>query len=177
METTPSTPPIPSPSASSTPATPTGVRNTFLTVICILTFIGSGWDLIKAARSYFTADTVATVAADVVKNAETQMDQQQNAPSFVKSLMGSITEGLSADNIRTTSILNFIANLLTLFGAILMWNLKKAGFYLYIAGIIVLIAAPIAIGKLVGIIGGAFIGFFGVIFIVMYGVNLKYMTK
>ena len=58
-----------------------------------------------------------------------------------------------------------------------MWNLKKVGFYLYIAGIIVLIAAPIAMGKLIGIIGGAFIGFIGVIFIVMYGVNLKCMTK
>lgn len=149
METTPSTPPTP---ASSTPSNPTGVRNTFLTVICILTFIGSGWGLIKAIRGYATADTVATITGDALKTAETQMDQQ-NTPSFAKEIMSSVTAGLSPDNIRETSILEFISNLLTLFGAILMWNLKKSGFYLYIAGIIVLIAAPIAMGKLIGIIG------------------------
>jgi hypothetical protein len=58
-----------------------------------------------------------------------------------------------------------------------MWNLKKTGFYLYIAGIIILVAAPFAMGKLVGAIGASLIGFIGVIFIVMYGVNLKYMNK
>jgi hypothetical protein len=171
METNPS-----APSNPSTPSTTNGVRNTFLTVICILTFIGSGWDIIKSIRGYATADTVAAVAGDAVKNAETQMDQQ-NTPSFLKNLMSSVSEGLSADNIRETSILQLIGNLFTLLGAILMWNLRKIGFYLYILGILVLIAMPLVLGKLIGIISGAFIGFIGVIFIVMYGVNLKYMNK
>ena len=83
METTPSTPPTPSASISSTPPTPMGGRNTFLTVICILTFIGSGWGFIKAIRSYAMADTVATVTGDALKSAETQMDQQ-NALALLK---------------------------------------------------------------------------------------------
>jgi hypothetical protein len=171
METNPS-----APSTPSTPAPTGGVRNTFLTVICILTFIGSGWDIIKSIRSYASADTVAAVAGDAMKSAETQMDQQ-NTPSFLKNLMSSVTEGLSADNIRESAILQLIGNLFTLFGAILMWNLRKIGFYLYILGILVLVAMPVVLGKLIGIIGGAFVGFIGIIFIVMYGVNLKHMNK
>lgn len=171
METTPSTP-----SNASAPSAPTGVRNTFLTVICILTFVGSGWGVIKSIRDYVTADTVATIAGDVMKSAESQMDQQ-NTPSYAKSLFSSMTEGLSAENIHTMCILELISNLLTLFGAILMWNLRKIGFYLYIAGILLLVTAPLVIGKLVGIISGVFIGFIGVVFIVMYGVNLKYMSN
>jgi len=91
--------------------------------------------------------------------------------------MSSVTEGLSADNIRESAILQLIGNLFTLFGAILMWNLRKIGFYLYILGILVLVAMPVVLGKLIGIIGGAFVGFIGIIFIVMYGVNLKHMNK
>lgn len=155
---------------------PTGVRNTFLTVICILSFIGSGWGIQKAIRSYATANTVANVADGAMKNAEQQMDQQ-NTPDFAKQIMSSITDNLTPENIRKASILEFISNLFTLFGAILMWNLKKIGFYLYIAGIAVLVASPLIMGKFIGIIGGIIVGLIGMVFIIMYGVNLKYMDK
>jgi hypothetical protein len=169
METISTTPDVPS--------TPPIVRSTFLTVICILTFIGSGWGLISAIRSYAMADTVATVASGAVKEAENQMDQQ-NTPDFAKKLVDSVSEGLTPENIRKTAIFEFISNLLTLFGAILMWNQRKIGFYMYIVGILLLIIIPMMMmGKLMGAIGSAFIGFIGVIFIVMYGVNLKYMNK
>lgn len=170
METIPPTP--------STPLTPTGgVRNAFLTVICILSFIGSGLGIIKAIRSYATADFIANSVGGVIKNAKNQIDQQDNPPSFVKQIMGSVIEDMNPDFLRKLAIFQFISNLLTLSGAILMWNLKKIGFYLYITGIIVLVIAPLLMGKLVGAIGATIIGFEGVIFIVMYAVNLKQMTR
>ncbi len=172
METIPSKPQEPS-----TPLVPIRVRNRFLTVICILTFLGSGWGLIKAVRTYATADYVANIAGGAIKGAEKQIDQQGNTPDFVKSIMGSLAEDMTPDFLRKLAILEFISNLLTLSGAILMWNLKKIGFYLYIVGIIILVGAPLAMGKLVGAIGATIIGFIGVIFIVMYGVNLKCMNK
>lgn len=162
---------------SSSPSSPTGIRNTFLTVICILTFLGSGWGVIKAIRTYATADYVANIAGGAIQGAEDKINQQGNTPAFVKQIMGSLAEDMTPDFLRKLAILEFISNLLTLSGAILMWNLKKAGFYLYIAGIILLVVAPLAMGKLVGAIGASLIGFIGVIFIVMYGVNLKYMKR
>jgi hypothetical protein len=165
-------------SIPSTPSTPTGgLRNTFLTVICILSFIGSGWGIIKAVRSYLTADTVAAMVGGAMKDTENQIDQQSNVPGFVKQIIGSVEEDMTPDFLRKMAIFEFISNLLTLSGAILMWNLKKTGFYMYIIGMAVLVAAPLLMGKLVGAIGASFIGFIGVIFIVMYAVNLKYMNK
>lgn len=172
METTTDTTSTPAPSGS------TGLRPTFLTVICILTFIGSGWGLIRAVQGYVTADTVAAVASEAMSKAEDKMDQQET-PNFVKQMFSSMTDRMNPDNIRKSSIFSLISNLLTLIGAIMMWNLKKSGFYLYIGGIIVLAVAPmIVLGKgFLGAMSAAGIGFFGVIFIVMYAVNLKHMDK
>jgi len=165
------------PQEPSTPSVPTKVRNSFLTVICILTFIGSGWGLIKSVRTYVTADYISNVAEGAIQGAQNQMNEQGNTPGVVKSIMGSLAEDMTPEFLRELAILEFISNLLTLSGAILMWKLKKAGFYLYIAGIIILVAAPLAMGKLLGAIGATVVGFIGVVFIVMYGVNLKYMNK
>ena len=160
---------------SSTP-TP-GARNTFLTVICILSFLGSGWGTFKAVRSYFTADYTAQFGREVIKNTEDRVNQRDNVPDFVEQIMGSVEADMNPDFLRKLAIFSFISNLLTLSGAILMWNLKKFGFYLYVLGIIVLVLAPLTMGKLVGAIGASFIGFIGVVFIVMYAVNLKQMDQ
>ncbi len=161
--------------SSTTPSPTGGFRNSFLTVICILTFLGSGWGIVKAVRSYFTADYEAQIGTAAIKSASDQVNQQENVPGFVQQIMGSVQADMNPDFLRKLAIFSFIANLLTLSGAILMWNLKKAGFYLYVSGIVVLVIAPLVMGKLVGIIGASFLGFIGVIFIVMYAVNLKYM--
>ena len=58
-----------------------------------------------------------------------------------------------------------------------MWNLKKTGFYFYIAGVLVIVASPLIMGQLIGIISGSISGLVGVIFIVMFAVNLKCMNK
>jgi hypothetical protein len=164
---------------SSTPPMPAGgVRNTFLTVLCVLTFIGSGWGTVKAIRTYFTADFIATIGSGALKNAEDKIDQKGiTPPDFVKQIMGSVEADMNPDFLRKLAIFEFISCLLTLTGAILMWNLKKAGFYLYILGIIILVIAPLTMGKLVGAIGASITGFIGVVFIVMYAVNLKQMNK
>jgi hypothetical protein len=165
-------------SASPTPSTPTGgVRNNFLTVICILTFLGSGWGVVKAVRSYVTADYAAQIGKEAIKHAEDEVNRQDNAPEFVRQIMGSVAADMTPDFLRKMAIFSFISNLLTLSGAILMWNLKKIGFYMYILGIIILVAAPLTMGKLVGAIGASLVGFVGVVFIVMYAVNLKEMDQ
>ena len=43
-------------------------RPTFITVLCILTFIGSGWGLINDSIKYYTADSQAEVILKVKEN-------------------------------------------------------------------------------------------------------------
>lgn len=169
METTPTTP------TESSKTNLTKARNTFLTVICILSFIGSGLGLAKSIRDYATADTIANIAGGALKTAQSEMDNQ-NTPAVAKDIFSSVSQGLNADNIRKMALMSLISNILTLTGALLMWNLKKLGFYSYILGIIVGITAPLMIGGVVGIFSGAISGLIGIVFIIMYGVNLKQMN-
>ena len=153
------------------------VRNTFLTIICILTFIGSGWGIVKSFQSYIAADFAATIVQEAMDEAQTKMDEQDEVPGFVKNIFGSITEGLSPANIRKMGLMEMISNVLTLIGGILMWNLCKSGFWIYVAGITFLMITPMVIfgNGLIGLIASGAAGFFGVIFIVLYAVNLKQM--
>jgi hypothetical protein len=62
---------------------------------------------------------------------------------------------------------------------VMMWQLRKAGFYLYIAGILISVVMPIALfgGGLIGLMAGGISAFIGIIFIILYGVNMKYMVR
>lgn len=175
MDTNPSTQTPGTP--QSAPQSSGSARNTFLTVICILSFIGSGLGLLSSIRSYFTADTMAAITSTAMKTAQDQVDSLPNTPNVAKTIMSSVSKGYTADNIKKNALMDLVSTILTLLGAIMMWNLKKTGFYLYIAGIVVLIAAPLVFGQLLGMIAGIGSGIVGVAFIVMYGVNLKQMTR
>jgi hypothetical protein len=101
----------------------------------------------------------------------------KDTPGFVKGIFSSLATNLTAPNIRRQAILSVVSCLLTLGGAIMMWNLKKAGFYLYIAGIIILVVAPIIMmgTGVVGLISSGMTALIGVVFIAMYAANLKDM--
>ncbi len=149
-------------------------RNTFLTVLCILTFIGSGWGIVDSFLDYSAADFAGNVAHEAIDEVQQRIAEEEEVPSFVSDILGSVMEGISPENIRRMSLWKFISCLLTLAGAILMWNLRKTGFWFYIAGIVILVVAPVVIfGKgLIGIAAAGVSGFFGVLFIVLYAVNL-----
>ncbi len=160
--------------------TPPKVRPTFLTILCILTFIGSGYGIIDAITNYTAADTAGEMVELVDEQIDEEMDNDNMSDSekrMVENLMGGFSESLTADNIRMMSILKIISCIMTLAGAILMWNLRKPGYYLYIAGIATLVIGYIAIfGGLVGAIAAGASGFFGVLFIILYGLNVKHMN-
>jgi hypothetical protein len=155
------------------------IRPTFLTVLCILTFIGSGWGIINAFTSYNSAEVVAGVTSEAMDDAMDQIEDSaegEEIPGFISKMMGSVGDTMTPENIRNSSMASGISAILTLLGAILMFQLNKNGYWLYIAGIGVSIIAPMMI--LGGIIGGASAGgagFIGVIFIILYGLNLKHM--
>jgi hypothetical protein len=154
-----------------------GVRSTFLTVICILTFLGSGWGVVRSVRDYFSADTVSEQAAARLEKAQERIEDR-NAPAFVKQIISSVAQSTNPESIRLSSILQLISCLLTLTGGIMMFTLRKMGFYIYIAGIMISVGAPLITAKgLVAIIAACLMALVGVVFIAMYGANLKDMKK
>lgn len=130
-------------------AAPAMARPTFLTVLCILSFIGSGLSSLMFL--------IALVAAGAIME-------------FMSSFPG--MSELSATAGSGYFLVYLVLALGSLFGAILMWNLKKIGYYLYVAANVIVIFVPVMFSA-----GG--IGWFGlvitVVFIILYGLNFKHM--
>ncbi|MEO8412369.1 MAG: hypothetical protein ABI472_01865 [Ginsengibacter sp.] len=160
-------------------------RPTLLTVLCILTFIGSGWAIVSSAWTYSTASTSAKMisAASMGKMNDTTFHKdsvmqgaiQKKRSIFGQKVMMTVSKMMTVDNIRKSAVGAIVSALFTLLGAILMWNFKRTGFYLYIAGIIIGIALPFYLygNNLMAVGISSFSSFFGLVFIALYALNIK----
>jgi hypothetical protein len=164
-------------------------RTTFITVLCILTFIGSSYGLISGTYSYFTADKTARDA----QNASAQFKSQKQlaeknskekpgkndkkGDAFAMSLMSNIADSFTAENIRKLSIADIIGAVLCLSGAFLMWRINKKGYILYVAGVLMGIIIPFLLlgNNFMGIMMSVVSGVIGLAFCILYAVNLKDM--
>ena len=153
-------------------------RPTFLTVLCILSFIGIGLGLISGLMSFATAgmmDDMAEMTEQTMEEGMAELEQEwedagiEGSGGFLEGLMN---QGMAAmEHARTLAIIQILANLLCLFGVLKMWKLKKQGFYLYTVGELVPpIAGIILVG---GIMATGLI--IPLLFVILYGVNLKHM--
>ena len=149
------------------------MRPGFLTTICILTFLGSGGGIERNIKTYLHADERVVIMGKELPGAEDKRDAK-NACGFVKSVYTALGN-VNADWLRESCIIELISNVLTLVGAILMWKLRKTGFYIYILGMLVLILSPLVLGN--AMFTEADQAFIGLIFIAMYGANLKQMNN
>jgi hypothetical protein len=146
-------------------------RPMFLKVLCILTFVGSGMGILAAIYGALTIETT-------IKTLE-----------FSQGLMGGFNAsfGIDYDALLevtkkwglTTQLLNLLGSALCLFGALMMWKLKKSGFYIYVLGqLLPLIASFGLMGGLSssGLPGLSIIAaIFPVTFVILYAVNLKHL--
>ncbi|MCF8415853.1 MAG: hypothetical protein K9G40_06395 [Crocinitomicaceae bacterium] len=124
-------------------------RPTFLTVLCILTFIGSGLGVLVFL--------LATVAFGVVSG------MMESIPG-----MGALTAGGIA-----FFAISLILSAVSLFGAIQMWKLKKMGYYMYVgAGVVSFVLPIVMLGLPFNVMGV----FWLVLFAALYGMNLKHMN-
>jgi hypothetical protein len=144
-----------------------------LNVLTILTFVGSGLGALSQIYYSFNAKKVydMTIA---------NQDKMADAPSWARSLQGPDPIGVATrtyDNRVAILILGVVALVLCIYGAIMMRQLKKSGFYLYLIGeILPLIATFIFIGA-AAMTGLAFIFtiIFTALFIILYATQLKYL--
>jgi len=100
----------------------TNQRPTFLTVLCILTFIGSGLALLFSL--------IGLVAAGAIE-------------SFASYLPVGVGGGI----FKSILLIVLIAG--SLYGAIQMWKLKKLGFYIYAAANVILLIMSFGIMGLI----------------------------
>ena len=156
-------------------------RPTFLTWLCILTFIGSGWAIVSDTGAYSTAHKTATMFSQNIKvqindsTIQNGVTIKGNHPPMRIKMKASLSKIFKEDNIRKTAIGGLVAALLTLAGGLFMWKLKRTGFYLYVAGVVAGILVPFFVfgNDLMAIGASSFTNFFGLIFIALYAVNWK----
>ncbi|MGH2564743.1 MAG: hypothetical protein ACRDE5_09525, partial [Ginsengibacter sp.] len=97
--------------------------------------------------------------------------------AFGEKMMITMSQIVTADKIRKSAIGGSISALFTLFGAILMWRLKRNGFYIYIVGILIGVIVPIYLygNNFIAIGMSSFSSLFGLVFIALYALNIKSM--
>lgn len=154
------------------------VRTTFITVLCVLTFVGSGYSLVSSIISLQLAGKFEQLNEQTI-NKEIKSKGTEKGNSFAEKMMNDSKEMMKKENIIKVNAGNIVANLLTLVGAIFMFRMNKRGFWLYLAGIVIWIGTPLVlfgVNSVPGIISAVGQGIIGTLFVVMYAFNLKEMN-
>ena len=158
-------------------------RPSFLTWLCILTFIGSGWAIVSSIYTYVSAGKYASIISKEkpFKKDSTYADSAGSVHNerkvFSEKIKASFSKILDKDNMRKLAIGNLIAAIFTLTGALFMWQLKRVGFYVYIIGVVFSLILPFFLfgNDMIAVGATAFNNFFGLVFIALYALNLKSM--
>lgn len=154
-------------------------RPALLTVLCILTFIGSGWNVLSNLFSIFTSGMM-TDSLHVEQYSEQAGElESEGLPSFMSGFMESSVRVLqaTAEHAREIAVLGLVLGLVSLSGAILMFQLRRSGFYFYTAAqILSLFILPYFAGfSMLVVLGMLWGGLMTAIFVILYAFTLKYM--
>jgi len=148
-------------------------RPTFITVLCIISFVGIAFSLIGGIMGYFTYSAMAS-AGDALKGlgGNTASDQMGQAMSSAVDALG-----LDPSKMAMNSLVVALLNIPLLIGVLMMWKQKKVGFFIYTAFELIQAVVPfIIVGGLAGGLSGVLYAIVAIAFIIMYGVNLKHMA-
>jgi hypothetical protein len=170
---------------------PKAERPVFITVLCIVSFIISTFafyssavsslqanlmqDFSKLEQTMDSAFELSTTTNDSI-NAREQKAVQDMSKKIIKHTFG----GMSASNIYKAAVANLCYGLLTLFGALLMWRLRKIGYWLYLLGIIISIVAPVTIygtDNWIGLFTTIGMGLLGITMMVLFTINKKHLVN
>jgi hypothetical protein len=147
-------------------------RTDTLNVITILTFIGCAIIIYFQFREFFRAQSTYD---QIVQN----QDKIEQLPAIVKKIMGPDPIGKARKTLENRTpmlILGVVAAALCVYGAVLMRQLKKIGFPIYVIGeLLPLLAYYIFIGQMSMLIL-IFSLLINGIFILLYAGQLKHMS-
>ena len=151
-------------------------RPSFLTVLCIITFVFSGFLLISTLYGLVTYDELAQQEAFELTIVSME-ELGENLPGMDENIRDlEIFNKEQMDNNVTLQAVSILSILLSLFGTFLMYQLKKVGFHLYLASKVVGLI-PLLIFTLSTAVFWAYGIFlvFTIAFVIMYSRNLKFM--
>ncbi|MFA9370579.1 MAG: hypothetical protein ACERIH_02630 [Labilibaculum antarcticum] len=150
-------------------------RPGLLTALCILTFIGSGFGVLNNIFGMIMSPIKNFLDPEFFETALDNVDDEF-ARKFVEQAFEIAQKGI--EHIFEISLTQFILYAASLTGAILMFQLKKNGFYIYTAAqVLLLFVTPAFIGfNLFVNIGMMFGSVFTILFIALYAINLKKMN-
>jgi hypothetical protein len=162
-------------------------RPQFLKTLCILTFIGAGLMILLTLMG--TKEAFMSPEERALEMNEKLGPLMDRNPEMADSIINSTMESQQFAAVNWGMTL--IANVFTLLGAILMWRLKRVGFYIYCAAELIPMIVSLAflngakamtssmamLGSSFGVIMIVLIFLLDLLFIFLYSRNLKHMTK
>lgn len=149
------------------------LRSQFLTLLCVLTFIGSTLSLFDAIMTLVQTNA-ASDTPRIHRNYTPEQQKQLPKQYFEDRSAGEESAPTDPDRIRRLSIAQFPYALLTLAGALLMFRLRRVGFWVYVAGVAIGLVLPVALVGF-GALNTSFGAFFSVLFAGLYWLNVKDM--
>lgn len=157
-------------------------RPTFLTVLCIITFIWSGYTVLTSLTEIFTDNSFDQEEwQEISIQVSESMDQADSqAQEMMEMAMDAVASTIEAgiENAMLLGIIGFLAAGLSFFGAFQMFKLKKMGYYIYILSKVVGVFVPLMIlgvNLITGIMYGVGL-LIAVVGIILYGVNSKHLA-
>ena len=149
------------------------MRSQFLTLLCILTFLSCAWGLADAIVSFVQTDAVAETLYIKPNKADPKQEKQDKA-YFEDRSSDDVPLPGDPQQIKSLALAQAAYSLITLVGAVLMFRLRRVGFWVYIAGIAVGLVLPVALAGF-GALNTSFGVFFSMLFAGLYWVSLKEM--
>ena len=154
-------------------------RPTFITVLCILSFIGSGgFGLLQPLYQYATFDNTYPQQVEQIEQGIEQMEDagMDSGTFYDMAVNGLIALEKTKENLAPMTATNVLFALFSLVGIFLMFKLKKNGFYLYTVVNLFWMLVPLYfIGPEIGMMMLGFGAAITILFIILYAVNLKHM--
>ncbi len=153
-------------------------RSTFLTVLCVLSFIAGIWTIGQTAFTYFTFDDNYPKQLEALNNALEQLSDSGMDSGFIyKNAENAIVVlEKTAENLGAISLGTILFALLSLLGAFMMFNLKKMGFFIYSFANLFTLLIPLVLIDFDASLTGFLINLaITVLFIVLYALQLKQM--
>jgi len=156
---------------------PQKIRPMLLTILCLLTFIGSVAGLIFHSLGYLNA----AAKVEALKSGESKSQLKNLVSSSSNTVASELVKigNLNVENYEKYSIGCIASYILWLVGAVLIFKLKRTGFYSFTLGTFFnLIAHFLLFGDNFGVMDiSILVALGGLVFIILFGMNLKYMEE
>lgn len=151
----------------------TGKRPTLLTVLCILSFVWTGFSIIGGGVGYVGLKMISSGTLEEM----VAQTGDQNALKQLEDAQAKLAEtGLTAAQLENLTLIGVALSVVALIGVVMMWRLKRKGFLVYAIAQVASIISPLLLGgKLDMSASGIFFMGLTVLFVILYGTQTKHM--